>query len=961
MGAAVGTQDLSKRRLSSRCRFRKLLLTSVAVVATGTAAQADDVNITSDVNNGVLLDGFSGTTALVQSGVTVSSTTFNFNCPVPPAGTSVAGVCASTRAWTLTNEGTIGPTPFGDGVHFSAGGSVINKGAIDSVNGNNGVWIEGGTSGSVDNQLGATINARFGAIVIGTFAAPITGTVTNAGTITSNNQAIGLSGGGAVTNLATGRIIGHGGNNAVSAVLGTTTVINSGYIQSNDSGFGTGVAIAGGTVTNNAGGQILGAYNAIWANGSIATAVINHGYLEASIAQGGGAGIEFDAGGSLVNTGIIRSFTSNSTSSDYGVYFTGAGSITNRGTIESLSGGLAIRFGGAATHTLNLDTGSVLGGNVQGGTGTDNLVLMGTGSETIGKFLNFETLSMQGTDWALTGTGAFTTGATVDSGLLRVNGTLTSPTVTVQPGGTLGGGGTVVGAVTVNGNIAPGNSIGTLNITGAYTQASGSTYTVEVNASPASDLINVTGAAAIQSNATVSVLAAPGLYTVGTRYTILTATGGVTGTYDTLVDNAPFIDFLLAYDLNDVYLDVTFSTVSFVQVAQTPNQRAAAGGIESLGVGNPVFDAVLGLDTANALRAFDLLSGEIHASVKGVLVEDSRYARDAVLSRLRQLDPGAGPAFASSIASVELASGDGGSALAYSAQPRERGHPLAAAPAMRTGPVLTAWSQAFGGTGRTDGDGNAASVSRNTGGFIAGLDMTTSNAGAWRFGMAAGYQHSALSVDDRSSSGGIDSHQLAAYAGTQQGPVGLRFGGAYAWNDISTTRNIAFPGLGETVRSDYRGSTAQVFGEAAYRLSLRDVALEPYAGLAHAVGEVDSMLETGGSTALTGDRSRFDATFSTLGLRASVPLPIAGSDVTARGALGWRHAFDTTPVSTLTFASGGSPFTVAGAPLGRDALTAEAGLDAKLTDRLSAGVSYSGQYAGNAYDHAVKGQIAYRF
>jgi outer membrane autotransporter protein len=397
--------------------------------------------------------------------------------------------------------------------------------------------------------------------------------------------------------------------------------------------------------------------------------------------------------------------------------------------------------------------------------------------------------------------------------------------------------------------------------------------------------------------------------------------------------------------------------VSFTQVAQTPNQRAAAGGVESLGVGNPVFDAVLGLDSANALRAFDLLSGEIHASVKGVLVEDSRFARDAVLSRLRQFGPGVGTA--PSIAAVEMATGDAGRALAY-APTGGRAHPLATAPGMRTGPVLTAWSQAFGGTGRTDGDGNAAAVSRDTGGFIAGIDMT-SNEGSWRFGAAASYQHSALSVGDRSSSGGIDSHQLAAYAGTQQGPIGLRLGGAYAWNDISTTRTIVFPGFGETVQSNHHGSTAQVFGEAAYRVSLGNVALEPYAGLAHIVSEVGSMIETGGSAALAGDRSRFDVTFSTLGLRASVPLPFAGSNVTARGALGWRRAFDTTPVSTLAFASGGSPFTVAGAPLARDALTAEAGLDAQMTDRLSAGVSYSGQYAGSAYDHAVKGQFVYRF
>ena len=189
----------------------------------------------------------------------------------------------------------------------------------------------------------------------------------------------------------------------------------------------------------------------------------------------------------------------------------------------------------------------------------------------------------------------------------------------------------------------------------------GSTYTAEVNTTT-SDLINVTGAATIQGGTTVSVLAAPGLYTVGHRYTILTASAGVTGTYTTLTDNAPFVDFQLAYDLNNVYLDVIMSSVSFQQVAQTPNQFAAAGGITSLGAGNPVFDAVLPLSADQARHAFDLLSGEIHASVLTMLLEQSRFIRDSIGGRLRQFVGGPAALFAPQIATRELG---GETALAY--------------------------------------------------------------------------------------------------------------------------------------------------------------------------------------------------------------------------------------------------------------------------------------------------------
>src|SRR5665213_87391 len=597
-----------------------------AIGASRDIARAADVDITTSTNNGIVLDGFAGTTAQIEAGVTVTNTTLNFDCPAqppPPGAFAAAAVCASTKAWTLTNLGTIGPNLFAYSVYFIAGGAVVNFGSITDQ-----MLIEGGVSGSVDNKLGATITLN-GAITIGE-ATGIVGTITNAGTITSTGQAIGLWAGGTVTNLATGTIVSQGGANAVSVGLGTSRKVeNSGLIQSNDSGFGTGVAMQNGTVINHASGQILGAYNGVWANGSSATSVTNDGYIEAKLAQGGGSAIEADGGGTITNTGTIKSLTSNGDTSDAGINFSGAGSIINSGTIMSATGGKAIIFNGALVHTLTLDTGSILGGNVQGGTGTDNLVLKGIGTETISKFLSFQTLSMQGTEWNLLGTGTFTTSTEVSSGFLHVDGQLTSPTVTIDAAGKLGGTGTVVGNIVNNGTIAPGNSIGTLNVTGNYTQAAGSTYSMELN-TVTSDLLNITGTATILPGTTVSVLAAIGAYTLGQQYTILTAALGVTGTYTTLTDNAPFVDFTLAYDANNVYLDVIATGVPFAQVAQTPNQQAAAGAITSLGAGNPAFDAVMLLNTPDALRAFDLLSGEIHASIVGTLLNDSRFVCDAI-------------------------------------------------------------------------------------------------------------------------------------------------------------------------------------------------------------------------------------------------------------------------------------------------------------------------------------------
>ena len=76
---------------------------------------------------------------------------------------------------------------------------------------------------------------------------------------------------------------------------------------------------------------------------------------------------------------------------------------------------------------------------------------------------------MQGTDWTLSGTSGFNN-ASIDSGILRVTGSLNSP-LTIGPGGALGGNGAIGGAVVNNGEISPGAGIATLNLGSTYSQA----------------------------------------------------------------------------------------------------------------------------------------------------------------------------------------------------------------------------------------------------------------------------------------------------------------------------------------------------------------------------------------------------------------------------------------------------------------------------------------------------------
>ena len=897
-------------------------------------AMAADVEISTSVTGGIVLDSYSGTTAQVDAGVTVANTEFTSNC-----NGSVAALCATTHAWTVTNLGTIGPADFGTGLIFNAGGAIINWG---SLSGDNAITIEGGSGGSVDNKLGATISSPgcCGGIVIGE-SSGVAGTVTNAGTITSASQAISLWGGGTVTNLATGVIQAHDEANAVAVVGGTTRVIdNYGLIQSNDTGYGTGVSLLGGTLTNYAGAKILGAYNGIWTY-TAATTITNYGLIEASKAVllygVYGSAIEMDAGGTITNSGTIRSLTSDSTTGDYGIYFSGAGSITNSGTIESTDGGKAIQFNGSAAHTLTLQTGSVLGGAVHGGSGTDALVLQGAGSEMLNRFSGFETIDMQGSHWTLSNAGTFTGGTTIDAGTLSIDGALTTSTLSVMTGGVLGGDGTVSGAVTVasGGKIAPGDSIGTLTVASADYQT-GSTFEVEVDPSSADELV-VTGTGTIDPAAQVSVLAAPGTYTDGQRFLILDAVTRNGVFASTVVDNSAFLAFTLDQTIaNQVWLQVA-TVADFVDVAETPNQRAAAGGLQELGPGNNLFDAIAMLDAGSARHAFDLSSGEIHATIGGVLLDDSRFVRQAVLDRMSER-------FADAFDAPPLAFADDG---------------VPPGPIPSAGPAVTMWGSGFGSWAKGAGDGNAAVFDRSIGGFIAGLDVGSED--AWRAGLAVGYQSSGIGVDERNSSASVDGYNVAAYGGVEEGPFAFRFGGALTMQSVDTTRQDVFSGFDETLTAHYGARTAQVFGEAGYHHVFGGLAVDPFVGLAGVTASTDGFTESGGLAALSAAPQTRSITLADFGARFAADVPVGHTLLQLTASVAWQHAFgDVTPTTDLAFAAG-TPFTIAGVPIARDALELKAGVDWKLTPCANVGLAYSGQIASGFADHGVNAHLTMRF
>lgn len=548
----------------------------------------------------------------------------------------------------------------------------------------------------------------------------------------------------------------------------------------------------------------------------------------------------------------------------------------------------------------------------------------------------------------LAGDNSTYTGATrVLGGVLAVDGSIVS-TTTARNGGVLAGTGSVGDVVLGRGGIvAPGSVLDTkqatavLTVEGDFVQRAGSVYQAGIAPGEASDQLAVSGEALIEDGATVELVReGSGDLALDTRYTLLTAEGGVSGVYGgltgDLVGDTPFVDFTLAHAPAAVYFDVERSGLAFASVGRTFNQRSVANAVEAQGEGGALHDEVLFLTAGEARSAFTQLDGEIYASARSVLTEDGRFLRDAATDRLRAALGGVGAAPA-----MTMAFGENGPAVA---------------PSTAEGTVF--WARGFGAWGHLDG-GDAAKVDTSTGGFFAGADMGLGE--AWRVGAIAGYSRVDFDIDERRSSGSADTYHVGLYAGGQWDRIGFRSGLAYASSSVETDRRVSFGDLSESLHSDYDARTLQAFGELGYRIDTQVAMLEPYASLAYVQLKTDGFRERGGAAALSAGDETSDTGFTTLGLRAAKAFEMNALPVVARGELGWVHAFgDVTPEAALALADGGA-FDVRGAPIARNAALVEAGLDVTLSEKATLGLSYQGQFASGARENGVTGTLTIRF
>jgi autotransporter-associated beta strand protein len=597
--------------------------------------------------------------------------------------------------------------------------------------------------------------------------------------------------------------------------------------------------------------------------------------------------------------------------------------------------------------TLNIASGSAFSySGVIAGSG--GLVMTGGGAEQ------------------LTGTSSYTGPTTVNGGLLSVNGSIaTSSLTTVNAGGTLGGNG-VVGNTTINGGtLSPGNSIGTLTVSGNLAFTTAAKYLVEVSQT-ASDLTNVTGSAVLAG--TVQVVSPTSTFKFNQPYLILTAAGGLGGTQFNSLAVPNFITAALSYTSTNVSLTLA---LGLEQVAGLNSNQVSVGSaidraVNASGSLPAGFANLLSLPPSALPGALSQLSGEIGTGAQQTTFDAMTQFVTTMLDHLI----GGGDVSPAAPGASQFADDDV-AADAYASAGRKRSGGEREAYGMITkatarnllfDPRWSVWAAGFGGSQTTDGNtatGSNATTSRLAGAAV-GADYLFSPYTIAGFALAGG--GTSFSVNN-GGTGRSDLFQAGAFIRHTVGPAYLSAALAYGWQDITTDRTVTLAGV-DQLRARFNANAFSGRIEDGYRFVTPWMGVTPYAAGQFTTFDLPAYAEqaiVGANTfALAYGAKSVTAARSEVGLRTDKSWALPGSIFTLRGRFAWAHDYDTDRTIAATFQTlPGASFVVNGAAPAPDRALTTASAEIKWLTGLSLAATFDGEFSGVTKSYAGKGVARY--
>jgi autotransporter-associated beta strand protein len=675
------------------------------------------------------------------------------------------------------------------------------------------------------------------------------------------------------------------------------------------------------------------------------------------------------SGGSVTFTAVNTYTGSTTINSGAALVLSGSGSIaTSSGLADNGVFDISGTSSGASLKSLSGSGIVTLGSKV--------LTLTNANDTFAGTIGGAGGLTIAGGTEKLTGVNTYTGPTTVNGGVLDVEGAINnSGSVTVNAGGTLMGAGLVdpptvtigSGATLAPGNGTPGSS---MTVAGNLALQSGAIYLVQVSPSAAS-FANVTGTATL-GGATVNAVFSNGSY-IDKKYTILTANGGVSGTFAPSIVNSNLpanVATSLSYDANDVFLNLSLIFVPPPNSGLNRNQQAVANTLVNFFNSTGSIPLIYGGMTAGGLTQ---ASGELGTSAQqttfnamnqftGLLTDPFIEGRGAVSAPASGATPFAEE---NSDASAYAATGKKRSKSerdAYAAVYTK------APPPASFDQRWSVWAAGFGGSQTTDG--NAALGSNSTTSHIygsaVGADYRFSPDTLAGFALAGG--GTGFSIANGLGTGRSDLFQAGAYARHNAGPAYISGALAYGWQDITTDRIVTIAGV-DHLRAEFNANAWSGRVEGGYRFAMPwigGVGITPYAAGQFTTFDLPAYAEQviSGTSAFAlayAGKSVTDSR-SELGIRTDKSFMMPDGVVTLRGRAAWAHDYNTDRSVAPTFqALPGASFVVNGAAPAADAALVTASAERKWLNGFSLAGTFEGEFSSITRSYAAKGVVRYQW
>ena len=668
-----------------------------------------------------------------------------------------------------------------------------------------------------------------------------------------------------------------------TAVLASGTLTNNGLLESTG---GPAVAGAGSTFINSATGTVRG--------------------------KAGGPAMAFEHSAYVENRGLIVGDVVTGT-----VYPTYASStyVSNGGTLRG-----NVKFSDNS-DLLVLNSGSITG-YADGAGGYDTFSAMvsalSSGSFDFGVYRNFERLEFFGPgaialknpvafDWLEINGANFTVGTSqtitatsafyLRGGSARIDGRLTAGYVEVNSGGILSGSGLIdpFDLVISNGFLAPGSSgaIGSLSVRGDVTIYPEANLIFDVSNSSSDQLRAVADSA---RTGIVNLLGGSILFTpvsggprANQNYKIITAQGGVFGTFSSVQGSVGVLAPVLTYGANEVTLRYQAGSLAAQLPASASSiERSFALALDSLRTGSyanlsSFYGAVDVMDPRSLGLALGSLNPATAGEAGGFYRQQGMQMVDLLAGRIGQL--GTDRASPGKIAVLGLPGVAG--LMAHGST----GTQAAALPSSLTRSLsgndqvparLPDGMSGFVSSGidsRSGGLAAAGGTDRRSWHMAMGLEMRLGDQSYW----GTAFAHTEGLSGVRGSQAEAQTTQVAAYGAWRFSSRGY-LGGLVAMgvNRIGTMRNVWDGQSSLAIQAHSAAFSYSLQAEAGYDLTLPGaLTLTPHAALRYSGFGIDRLSETGNQAALRLSDINDKRLEAQLGVRLSGAVRLGG---------GWRLA-----------------------------------------------------------------------